>query len=332
MSAESFLVVRLGALGDVVHAMPVVAALREACPSARIGWLVHPRLAPLLELVEGLDRVHPLDRRAGARAIREVRRERYDVCLDLQGLLKSAAVARLSGARRVIGFSRHLLREPAAAFAYSATGGDGSGHVIDKNLSLLPLVGVTSRARRFPLRVPETPVVPCTREILGLDGDAPFVLLNPGAAWPNKQWPAERFGEVARVVHERTGLRSAVLWGPGEATLAASVARASGGSAHMAPQTNLVEMLALARAARLVISGDTGPLHLAGAVGTPLVGLYGPTPPDRNGPWDARDLTVSAHESCACVFKRRCTAEAWCLDRVTPDAVAAAAVARLEAA
>ncbi len=103
MKADSFLIVRLGALGDVVHAIPVVAALREAHPSARIGWLVHPRFVPLLELVDGLDRIHSLDRRTGARAIREARRERYAVCLDLQGLLKSAAVARQSGARRVIG-------------------------------------------------------------------------------------------------------------------------------------------------------------------------------------------------------------------------------------
>ena len=134
MSAESFLVVRLGALGDVVHAIPVVAALRAAFPSARIGWLVHPRFAPLVQLVEGLDDVHTIDRRSGAGAIRELRRKPYDVCLDLQGLLKSAALARLSGARRVIGFSRPLLRESAAALAYTQTGGDGGGHVIDKNL------------------------------------------------------------------------------------------------------------------------------------------------------------------------------------------------------
>ena len=331
VTPESFLIVRLGALGDIVHAIPVVAALREAYPAARIGWLVHPRFASLLALVDGLDRIHPLDRRSGARAIGEVRRERYEVCIDLQGLLKSAAVARLSGARRVLGFSRPLLREPAAALAYSATGGDGSGHVIDKNLSLLSLVGVTSRTRRFPLRIPETPVVPCTRQILGVAPAAPFALLNPGAAWPNKRWPAGRFGEVANALETRTGLRSAVLWGPEEATLAAAVARASGGAAHMAPQTSMIEMLALARAARVVLSGDTGPLHLAAAAGTPVVGIYGPTPPGRNGPWDPRDGIVSAHEACTCVFKRRCTGETWCLDAVSSERVTAAVLDRLEA-
>ena len=328
----SFLIVRLGALGDVVHAMPVVAALREAYPAARIGWMVHPRYVPMLELVEGLDRIHPLDRRMGARAIRDVRRERYEVCLDLQGLLKSAALARLSGARQVIGFSRGLLRESAAALAYSATGGDGSGHVIDKNLSLLALVGVSAPTRTFRLRVPETPVVPCTRQILGIAHDAPFALINPGAAWPNKRWPADRFGDVAQALHDRAGLRSAVLWGPDEASLAAAVVRAAHGAARMAPHTTMVEMLALSRAARVVISGDTGPLHLAAAAGTPVVGLYGPTPPGRNGPWDPRDAIVSAHAHCACVFKRQCTADRWCLEQVTSSEVTAAVLARLETA
>ncbi|MCC6161808.1 MAG: glycosyltransferase family 9 protein [Acidobacteria bacterium] len=330
--ADSVLIVRLGALGDVIHAIPVVAAIRAAFPAARIGWLVHQRFVPLLECVEGLDRIHAMERRSSARVIGEVRRARYAVCLDLQGLLKSAALARVSGARRVIGFSRTLLREPAAVLAYTETGGDGSGHVIDKNLSVLGLLGVDTRTRAFPLRVPDTPVVPCTREILGVGASEPFALLNPGAAWPNKRWPAERFGATARLLRDRLGLRSAVLWGPDEATLAAQVARASDAAARMAPQTTMVEMLALARASRVVVSGDTGPLHLAAAVGTPVVGVYGPTPPGRNGPWNPRDEVVSAHDACRCAFKRQCTSDAWCLDGVSAEVVADAVVRRVEAA
>lgn len=328
----SFLIVRLGALGDIVHAMPVVTALRAAHPGARIGWLVHPRFVPLVQVVQGLDRIHSLDRRTGARVIREVRRERYDVCLDLQGLIKSAALARLSGARRVIGFARPWLREGAAALAYTEAGGDGSGHVVDKNLSLLGLVGIPPAPPRFSLAIPDSPVVPCTRDILRVAPDAAFALLNPGAAWPNKRWPADRFGDLARRLRDRLGLRSAILWGPDEATLAAAVVRASDGAAAMAPQTTMVEMLALTRAARVVVSGDTGPLHLAAAAGTPVVGLFGPTPPGRNGPWDSRDRVVSAHEACRCVFKRQCTAPTWCLEAVEADDVMAAVEARLGAA
>lgn len=325
----SFLIVRLGALGDIVHALPVVAALREVHQTARIGWLVQPRFAALLELVEGLDHVHAVDRRRVATIMRQVRGMRYGVCLDLQGLLKSAALARLSGSERVVGFSRPLLREPAAALAYSQTGGDGSAHVLDKNLSLLETLGIRSRTRRFPLRLPDTPVVSNTRQILRIGSDAPFALVNPGAAWPNKQWPPDRFAEVARRLHEARGLKTAVLWGPDEATLAAAVARASGGAAQMAPQTTMVEAVALSASATVMLSGDTGPLHLAAAVGTPVVGLFGPTPPERNGPWNPRDRVVSVHAQCACVFKRRCTAAAWCLAQVSVADVMSALDARL---
>ena len=191
------------------------------------------------------------------------------------------------------------------------------------------MVGIDAPPIHFELRLPETPVVPCTREILGLPPDGPFAVINPGAAWPNKRWPAERFGALARQMLERHALTSAVLWGPDEATLAAAVARASGGAALMAPQTSMVEMLTLARAARIVVSGDTGPLHLAAAAGTPVVGLYGPTPPERNGPWDPRDVTVSAHDRCACVFKRQCTAQAWCLESIPVETVIDAVTGRL---
>ena len=193
-------------------------------------------------------------------------------------------------------------------------------------------MGVDTNRRTFRLRIPETPVVPCTQQILGIGPDEPFALVNPGAAWPNKRWPADRFGQVAQRLRDTAGLPTAVLWGPDEATLAASVVRASGDAARMAPQTTMVEMLALARAARVLVSGDTGPLHLAAAAGTPVVGVYGPTPPGRNGPWDARDEVVSSHDTCACVFKRQCTSSSWCLERITVDAVAGAVVRRLEAA
>jgi len=329
-AARSFLIVRLGALGDIVHAIPVVAALRQAHPDARIGWLVQPRFAPLLELVDGLDQVHAIDRRHGAQVMRQVRAARYDVCFDLQGLLKSAALARVSGSARVIGFSRPLLRESAAAFAYGAHGGDGTGHIVDKNLSLLEVVGIHSRVRAFPIRVPASVVVPSTRQILRTGPEQPFALINPGAAWPNKQWPAERFGAVARRLFETHGCRSAVLWGPDEATLAAAVARASGGAASMAPQTSMIEALSLAAAASLVLSGDTGPLHLAAAVGTPVIGLFGPTPPERNGPWRGSDRVVSAHGRCACVFKRRCTASDWCMAQITVDDVMTAIQRRID--
>ena len=328
--APSVLIVRLGALGDVVHAMPVVAALAEAWPDVRVGWLVQAAYADLVRRVRGVDRVHAVRSAFDFRAVRDVRAAGYDICLDLQGLMKSAAYARASGAHRVIGFSRALAREPMATLAYGETGGRPDGHVIQKNLSLLTRLGLTpSGAPVIDLDVPPSDVLSSSRTLLGGE-TVPFALLSPGAGWPNKRWPAERFGALADGLLARHGLRSLVLWGPEEASLAAAVVRASAtGAAVMAPQSGILDILALARAADVVVAGDTGPLHLGAAVGARLVGLYGPTPPERNGPWATDDRCVSRHADCRCVFKRACTADVWCLGQVSVDDVAAAVAARL---
>lgn len=328
----SILIVRLGALGDVVHAMPVVAALRTAWPGARVGWLVHASYADLVRRVQGVTSVHVVRGAFDVHAVREVRATGYDICLDLQGLMKSAAYARASGARRVIGFSRDLAREPLATLVYGETGGRPDGHVIQKNLSLLRRLGLTpSGPPVIQLDVPPSDVLSSSRTLLGGE-TLPFALLNPGAGWPNKRWPVEHFGALANKVRGAHGLRSLVLWGPDEASLAAAVVRASCGAAVMAPQSGVLDILALARAAAVVVAGDTGPLHLAAAVGARLVGLYGPTPPERNGPWAPDDRCVSRHAECRCVFKRVCTAETWCLGQVTVDDVAEAVALRLGAA
>jgi ADP-heptose:LPS heptosyltransferase len=140
-----------------------------------------------------------------------------------------------------------------------------------------------------------------------------YALLNPGAAWPNKRWPPARFGVVARTLRENHGLTSAVLWGPREEPLALEVVAASKGAAVLAPQTTIADLVALARGAALMVSGDTGPTHIAAAVGTPLVALFGPTRPQRNGPWSPRDIAVSRDAICQCHHLRRCRVRAMCL-------------------
>jgi ADP-heptose:LPS heptosyltransferase len=157
------------------------------------------------------------------------------------------------------------------------------------------------------------------------------VLLNPGAAWPNKRWPPERFGALAAAIRERRGLRSVVLWGPGEEALAAAVVDASKGAAQAAPPTTIVDIVALARGAHLMISGDTGPLHIAGAVGTPIVALFGPTRAERNGPWSPADISISRFSQCACHYERRCRRTQPCIDDITVDTVIDAVERRVAA-
>jgi heptosyltransferase I len=328
------LIVRLGALGDVVHAVPAAAALRAAHPHARIDWLVEARHRAIVDLVTVVDRVVALEGRsmkAWLDAARVLRQGRYDVALDLQGLMKSAVLARMSGATRVIGFSIWHLREKSARPFYSETearGDEPEPHVIQKNLRLLQTLGVRDEVVRFPLAASHSPA----RARVQAEAGGPFALINPGAAWPNKRWPAARFGEVAAFLRDVRGLPSFVLWGPGEEALAQQVVDASAGAARLAPPTGLADVLALARAAALMVSGDTGPLHIATAAGTPTVALFGPTDPARNGPWAPGDVSLSRYGACGCRYERRCRQAAWCLDTLGVADVTAGIQQRLAGA
>jgi heptosyltransferase-1 len=320
-----FLLVRLGALGDIVHAIPVAAALRRAFPSSRIDWLVSAKHRELLDLLPVIDRRLVITDRGHAAGgaplmatIGELRRSRYDVVFDLQGLLKSAVLARLSGAPRVIGFSSAYLRERLARPFYTEVYDPGGGgmydpgersHVVQMNLGLLTAIGLTVGAPEFPIKCVDTEIARAMRERAGNR----YALVNPGAAWPNKRWPAARYGTVARVIEERHGLKTIVSWGPGEEPLAQEVVRESAGAALLSPKTSIADLLALIRGAALMISGDTGPTHVAAALGTPLVGIYGPTRPSRNGPWAAGDITISRDAVCQCHHLRRCTRDRMCL-------------------
>jgi lipopolysaccharide heptosyltransferase I len=330
---RSFLIIRLGSLGDVVHGIPTAAALRQHFPEARLDWMVDPRYVELLELVEGIDHCIPFDPRDLVRSahawsvLGDLRRTHYDAVIDLQGLFKSAVLARLAGGERTIGFPPAHLREPPARVFYTDTPDPGAAtHVIQKGLGLLRALAVTATAVRFPLRIPQSAI---RAQIEAEFGSKGYVLLNPGAAWPNKRWPAARFGAVASAIHHEHGVRSVVMWGPGEEPLAARVMAASAGAAEVAPPTAIADIVAIARGARLMVSGDTGPLHVAGAVGTPLVALFGPTQPERNGPWAPGDVTLSRAAACSCLYERRCSRAEPCIDDITVDEVVQAVRRRL---
>jgi heptosyltransferase I len=335
---NSFLIVRLGSLGDVVHGIPVAAALRQEFPSARIDWMVDPHYVELLDLVNGIDRRIAVDPRAirhgdGRRRFREMLRELrgadYDAVIDLQGLLKSAVLARMIHGRQTIGFPRAHLREPLARFFYTSTPDPGEAtHVIYKNLALLAPLKVEDRRLRFPLEIPWTRTVLQVVERFEPDG---YVLINPGAAWPNKQWPPERFGEVASAIVRDLGWRSLVLWGPGEQEIAHRVVEASAGDAELSPPTRITDLVGVARSARLMISGDTGPLHIGAAVGTPIVALYGPTQPERNGPWSLSDIAISRVQQCSCVYERKCRKMDRCIDDIEVAEVMSAVHRRVAA-
>lgn len=331
----SFLIVRLGALGDVVHAIPVAAALRRAHPQARIDWLVNAKHAAILDLVPVLNDRIVVD--SALKTLSTLRRHRYDTAIDLQGLIKSASFARLSGARRVVGFAREYLREPLARMAYTDTWDPGRGgmfdpretrHVVEINLGLLDAIGLRAGPPEFPLGPVTSDAAKIIRQTVG----ARYALINPGAAWPNKRWPPERFGALARAISARHALPSVVLWGPDERQLGDAVVAHASGTATLSPPTTVHDLVAITREATVMVSGDTGPMHIAAAVGTALVGLYGPTRPERNGPWGPRNTSVSRASACECHHLRQCRRASMCLLDITVDEVMAAVDARLSGA
>ena len=331
--SHRFLLVRLGALGDVIHGIPVAAALRERFPSARIDWMVHPRYAELLQHVTALSAVVPVDpRRDGLRLVSLVRQLRgvdYMAAIDMQGLVKSAVLARAVGAWQTIGFPRQALRETPARVFYSDTPDPGDHpHVVYRNLSLLSPLGIRQVVPTFPLAIPDSDAVQEVRRRFPGRG---YAVLNPGAGWPNKQWPPVRFGAVAAALRDACDLRSIVLWGPGEERLAGRVVETSRGAAELAPATRMLDLFGLARHARVVVAGDTGPLHIASAVGTPVVALFGPTRAERNGPWSPADIVVSRTADCVCLYARRCRRGQPCIEDIGVDEVAVAVRRRIEA-
>jgi lipopolysaccharide heptosyltransferase I len=331
------LVVRLSSIGDVVHTLPTAAALEAR--GWEIGWIVEPAGLPLLAGNPAVAWTTPAPpakafRLATARAAaRSLRERRYDVALDLQGLWKSAAWARLSRAGRVLGFGRRFRREPASAvlLGESAEVPGEAVHVIDKNLALLRPLGIDALgSRRFPLPYDPGTAASVETRLVGT-GARDYVVLNAGGGWASKLWPAAGFGAVARALVER-GLTPLVTWGPGEEALAESVVAASGGAARRCFPTTLLELVEVLRRARLVVAADTGPLHMACAVGTPVVGLYGPTDPARNGPFAVADRVVRRTPPCAPCHRRACRVHDGVMASLGADEVIAAIDDRLASA
>jgi heptosyltransferase-1 len=334
-----FLIVKLSAIGDVVHALPAAAALRKI-EGARVTWVVERAAAPILRGSGAIDRLVEIDTRSWRRNLlrRETQRalvdrlaalraEPVDVALDFQGLLKSGLVAYASGAPRRVGFDTEALREPASrAFLTEQVKVDDRGHVVEKNLALAHHVGAPHGPYEFPITVPDEAAHSVAERL----PDAPFAILNPGGGWWTKLWAAERFGALAEALAEQHGLVSLVTFGPGEEHLARRVADASPSGAARPFACSLLEFVALARRARVFVGGDTGPLHLAAAVGAPVVGIYGPTSALRNGPFDPRDRTVG-RASLACrtdCYRRTC--DHWECMEISVETVQRAVDARLQ--
>ena len=293
-----FLICRLSAVGDCIHALPLLCALRDHYPKSLIAWAVHPGAAPLLEGHAALDELIVVDRRELTsprglwRLRRRLRSRRFDVAIDPQSLSKSAIVARLSGAPRRIGFGVPQGRE-LSRWLNNRQVTPIAGHVIDRYLQLLRPLDIDAGWVRFD--VPEDERAQAAAAVFIRDAHLAlgFAVLNPGAGWDSRLWPAERYAQVARHLGTTRQLPSVVVWsGERELAWAHQIVGRSGGQAILAPATTLPELAALLRRARLVVASDTGPLHLAVAVGTLSVALHGTTRPEDTGPYGPSHIAL----------------------------------------
>ena len=298
------LLVRLSALGDLVHALPAFSALRAAFPEDRIGWLVEDRHAALLSMVPGIDRLHVVPRgkwkkegfawREALALRQELAAAGYTAAVDLQGLGKSALWPWLARIPVRVGYGDRDGREGSRRL-YNRRVQPTGAHVVERNLALAAALGAAP-AERVRLKVPDATVASVGEGWERQSGGRPVALLNPGAGWESKRWPPRHFARLARFLDEALGLSVLVLWGPGEEAPAREIVEAS--SAGMLPPTSIVEMTEAIRRAALFVGGDTGPTHLAAYLGVPVIAPYGASDPARNGPWGAPAVVITKELDC----------------------------------
>lgn len=328
------LILRTSALGDVVHALPVLTALRRHLPEAKIGWVVEEGMAPVLAGHPDLDELLVVRlrqwRKVSRQGIRELggfvsvlRRFSADVALDLMGNHKAGVLAALSLAGRRIGFARPHRREPSSALWINRPVAPRGTHAVDRMLSLLDGLGLPPEPADFGPEKLFRQEPEAARDLFAANPE-PFALLHPGAGWGNKRYPPAWWGQAARLLQQDTGLPTWVAVAPGEENLAAEVEAASGGAVYRVLASDLPTLAALIRRSRLMLGGDTGPTHLARALGTPALMVMGPTDPERHGPYGAPESALFKRLACSFCYQRLPETKA-CLLEVPPRRVAARA-------
>jgi len=297
MSDPRFLVVRLGSLGDIVHTFPAVSALRHSFPHAQITWLTHPRWESLVASANLATEIWATETRS-ITSIREIvsriRTQNFTGAIDYQGLWKSAALPLFGGVPKRIGFSSHSIREWGVPILYTARVRCKTTHIAEQNGELSQCAGAGCMVAPFALQIAESADA-VVRQRLRDGGIERYILLSPGGGWRSKCWPPERFGQLAEQIRNHSGLRCVVNYGPGEDDLVRAIKSASGNAEPMAFSGTLERLMPLARNACCMVGGDTGPLHLAVALGTPSVSIYGPTDPQRNGPYPNAGAVPERH-------------------------------------
>ena len=344
LNALRILILKLGAIGDIIHTLPVLPAIRRRYPEAVVSWVAEKRSAEILRENPLIDNLIEVDTRSmrglkavenvlfeGSKQLKNLRQFEFDIAVDFQGLLKSAVIAKLSGAKVRWGFTRLDLREPASRVFYTnSVKLPAKTHVIRQNLALIEgALGLEpgNESPEFPISTGEA-----DRTEAGLIAEragGEFAILNPAGGWVTKLWHPEKYGRLADMLWDAFGMTSVVVTGPNESSLASEVLSHSQSGKTLFAQPSLKGFHELAKRARVYVGGDTGPTHIALAAGAPIVGIFGPTEWWRNGSLDPDDISVERFDIGCRVDCHRRTCSNWiCMD-IAPEAVFEAVKARL---
>ncbi|MGH9355203.1 MAG: lipopolysaccharide heptosyltransferase I [Terriglobia bacterium] len=336
---RKLLIIRLSSIGDIVHALPAVAALGATFPGLEITWLVEARYAALLESNPFVKKILTVDtlgwrkRLLSLQTAREVaggivtlRREQFDATVDFQGLLKTALIGRAARSRRRVGLASAWLKEPAAGLFYNEHApAQGARHVVEENLALAKWMGARVESWNFPLPHDEADERWALDTLARMDV-GPFMLVSPGAGWTAKRWPPSSYARLLGRLDAEGPWTILLTGSPAEEQDIRSIVKESGaGRTHYVP-ASIRQFIALARRALLFVGGDSGPLHIAAALGVPIVAIYGPTDPARNGPFAKADITIWNREP---VNHTRRSKQPRFLEGISVEDVAAAVHARL---
>ncbi|MPL68905.1 Lipopolysaccharide core heptosyltransferase RfaQ [bioreactor metagenome] len=339
MNYKNILIIKLSAIGDVIHALPIASALKKDNPDVKITWIVEKPAYDLLTNNPYIDEIIVFDKKKyksitgllkyGTKLARELHSHNFDLAIDLQGLFKSAAIALLSGAKKRLVYCN--ARELSHLVSRRVDGKYSEGHVVDRYLDAVRHLGIVIDKPHFEVTVTDKEAAR-TKAITnkaGLDITKPYVVLAPGTNWPNKCWPTSQFSALADKLFDR-GIIPVVIGGPKDDRLYDDIAANTNiPPVDLIGKTNLKELAYIIKHARVFVGGDTGPMHLAAAVHTPVVALFGPTDPNRNGPYGSGHLVLITGHLCKGCWRRQCPEGKDCLAEIAVNEVFEAVINRI---
>lgn len=328
---KNILIVKLSAIGDVIHALPVAHALKQCFPQSRITWIVEKPAYDLLTNNPNIDEIIIFEKakyksvkgllQNGRALMKNLHSKQFDLAIDLQGLFKSAAISWLSGAKERLVYCN--AREMSHFIGKRVCGEYSSGHIVERYLDVARYLGSEIQRPEFTLNITDAEAE-LTQKIAtkaGLDLKQPYVVLAPGTNWPNKCWPLLHFSKLANRL-TAMNLIPVIVGGPSDQRLAAEISSGANiPTVDLTGKTSLKQLAFIIRQARVFVGGDTGPMHLAAALGTPLVAMFGPTDSERNGPYGSNHFVLTVDHECRGCWKRQCPQNKECLENISPDKV-----------